>query len=184
MSDNSTTIVDIEVTKKGAKAAAARAVEYLAGRGIIQKRASKCVMGMGDKGYAPGPKYAAACVRPFPALSELAVNGLEVCARREVFLAFENGLEIACPKCRHKIMDPDDAWMDAVEVWHGGDDEAAYACPKCKKKQRLALWDGPFPWGFGNLGLTFWNWPDLKPAVVKEVAKVLGHEVRVVRAHM
>jgi hypothetical protein len=33
------------------------------------------------------------------------------------------------------------------------------------------------PWGFGNLGFKFWNWPPLLPRFVKEVEEQLGNEV-------
>ncbi len=184
MSDNSVTVVDIEVSKRDAKAAAARVVEFLVDRGIVQKQLTKCILAQDKKGHAPGPNYAKASGKVYPQIVELAVNGLEVCIGREVFTAFENGLAVKCPKCKHETADPDDAFMDAAGQWHLGDDDVQYACPKCGKSQKLVLWDGPFPWGFGNVGFTFWNWPDLKPAFVREVAKVLGHDVRVVRAHL
>jgi DNA-directed RNA polymerase subunit RPC12/RpoP len=184
VSDHSISIVDIEVSKRDAKAAAASIVTYLVDRQIVASRKTNCVLSLKAKGYPPGDKYAAACVKPFPSFLTLDSNGLEVCLGRDPFLAIENGLEVSCPKCRHKILEPDDAWMEATEEWYKGNDKASYACPKCRKPTLLPRWDGPFPWGYGKLGLTFWNWPELKPKFVKDVAGVLGHEVRVVHCHM
>ena len=103
---------------------------------------------------------------------------------RTVFDAGGNGLEIACPACRRKVLDAGPAWIAAVGAWADGKDDAKYACPKCKKKARLNDWDGPSPWAFGNLGFTFWNWPRLKDSFVADVGKALGHRVRVVRQRL
>lgn len=183
MSDSSSTIVDIEISKRAANAAADRVIEYLVERRIIRAKPTPCVLSEA-KGYAPATRYAEACDRPRPSLLKTTANGLEVCIGRSVFVGFENPLVVRCPGCKYQTEDADDAWMVAVGQWHEGDDSVTYACPKCNKPRRLVLWDGSFPWGFGNLGFTFWNWPDLKQGFIKEVAGILGHEVRVVRARL
>jgi len=40
------------------------------------------------------------------------------------------------------------------------------------------------PWGFDNLGFTFWNWPPLAGEFVARVAALLEHRVVVVRGAM
>jgi hypothetical protein len=42
------------------------------------------------------------------------------------------------------------------------------------------LWIYEPPWAFGNLGFTFWNWPQLKVDFVIELAKLLGHKTRMI----
>jgi len=48
----------------------------------------------------------------------------------------------------------------------------------------LAEWRGPWPWGFGNLGLTFWNWPPLSEKFVQTITSKLRHRTVLVRAHI
>jgi hypothetical protein len=36
------------------------------------------------------------------------------------------------------------------------------------------------PWGFGSLGITFWNWGELSDAFVAEPLAHLGHRVMLV----
>jgi hypothetical protein len=74
--------------------------------------------------------------------------------------------------------------MEAVDAWADGDDATTYACPHCAHEERLAEWGGQWSWGFGNLGLAFWNWPPLSERFVSEVARKLGHRVKRVYCHV
>jgi hypothetical protein len=84
-------------------------------------------------------------------------NGLGVVGRT-VFDNGGNGIELTCPECSTTFQ-PQDGWVDAVGAWFDGGDDARYACPSCGRDQALRDWTGPWPWGFGNLGFEFWNWP-------------------------
>jgi hypothetical protein len=53
--------------------------------------------------------------------------------------------------------------------------------PQCRQAVGLNDWIWHPPWGFGCLGFTFWNWPELRPQFVADVSRRLDH--RVVRAH-
>lgn len=109
---------------------------------------------------------------------------MRVTTGRTVFEAGGDGLEVACPSCKHRIDEATDKWMSAVRAWYEGDDRAAFSCPGCRRKASLNDWDGPWPWAFGHIGFTFWNWPPLKESFVSEVAKALGHRTRLVRGHI
>jgi hypothetical protein len=181
LSDDSQSIVDIEAKGREVERLARRVCEYLAGRNIVAASKRDCVLSAAA-GYPPGKKYAEACTRPAArGFARLVTNGVAVEVKRTVFDAGENGLEVACPACRAKVLEADEAWSLAVGAWWEGNDGAAYACRKCRKTAALNAYDGRFPWAFGSLGFTFWNWPPLSDAFVAEVAKVLGHRVRVVR---
>ena len=62
-------------------------------------------------------------------------------------------VEVTCAACT-KTFEPDEAYFDAAGAWREGDDDVEYACPTCKKAQRLVEWEGPWSMGFGNLGFT------------------------------
>ena len=184
MSDHSQSIVDIEATPRRAKILARGVCEQLEARGIIAALRPGCVLGA-ESGHPPGKKYAEACrSRGNAGFLRLLTNGMAVEVTRTVFDAGGNGLEVACPACKAKVLDADERWTDAVGAWSEGNDGASYACPKCRKKAPLNAWDGPFPWAFGCLGFTFWNWPPLEDSFVESVAEVLDHRVRVVRCRL
>ncbi len=71
-----------------------------------------------------------------------------------------------------------------MEAWYEGDDAVTFPCPDCGKPERLVDWAGEFPWGFGNLGFTFWNWPPLSASFVREVTELLGHRSVLVRGKL
>ena len=71
-----------------------------------------------------------------------------------------------------------------MEAWYEWDDAVTFPCPDCGKPERLVDWEGEFPWGFGNLGFTFWNWPPLSASFVREVTELLGHRSVLVRGKL
>jgi hypothetical protein len=77
-----------------------------------------------------------------------------------------------------------DAWVEAVDAWSEGEDTVVFACPECGRPERLTEWSGEWPWGFGNLGLEFWNWSPLSERFVREVAEQLGHRTVLVRGKL
>jgi hypothetical protein len=48
-------------------------------------------------------------------------------------------------------------------------------CPHCGHSVGLNDWTWSPPWGFGYLGITFWNWPPVKSEFLAEIGDRLGH---------
>ena len=103
-------------------------------------------------------------------------NGVEFAVGRQVFDAGGNGIELQCDACDVSF-EPDDSWMDAVGAWFGGDDLVSFPCPSCGQQALLTEWRGPWPWGFGNLGIEFWNWPSLSDDFIHAITRKLGRSI-------
>lgn len=130
-------------------------------------------------GYPPGPRAHEHTEPDFGITRELLHNGLQVDTKRSVFHAGGNGIELTCGKCGLEF-EPDPTFGDRVQEWFDGDDDASLSCPSCGHRERLSSWDGPWPWAFGYLGLTFWNWPPLLPELIRSLEESIGHRARVV----
>jgi hypothetical protein len=182
MSDSTQVIVDIEAKDHEAERLGPSLRAWLVGKGIVQPDPSDCTPGDGD-GYAPGPRYAAvlAAGTSDPAFLQLATNGLCISIGRRVFDGGSNGIELKCVKCA-ATFEPGPEWAESVGIWYEGDDQATYACPSCGGSQRLPEWRGPWPWGFGQLALEFWNWPPLSDGFLREGEQHLGHRTMLVRS--
>ena len=109
------------------------------------------------------------------------MNGLEIRVGR--FIYWGGDLEaVVCPQCRHReSMTPredgrwDTAFSDALDEWSAGG-PGLVPCLGCGAKNGLNDWDWGYPWGFGALGVTVWNWDELGAAFIAEVSEVLcGH---------
>jgi hypothetical protein len=184
MSDGTQVIVDLDATLAEADQLADEVRGWLAAQGVIQPEPSDCVLG-DAYGHAPGPRYRDAVVPGSPDEGFLALltNGLDLRVGRAVFHPGGEETELACDACGAQV-EAGEAWTEAVSGWFEGDDAAAFACPACRRSRPLTAWRGPRPWGFGNLGLEFWNWPPLSDAFVRAVGERLGHRVLLVRAHL
>lgn len=181
MGDSFQTIVDIDATADSAPDLAAAAVGWLVERGILLGTTTDCVLGAGS-GHAPGPRYAGAVTETDPHLHTLRTNGLEVTTGRTIFRSSEAD-HITCPHCATttRLTDgtgsPNDAWgsvLETIDTWYTGG-AGAHPCPACGRTAGLNDWRWSPPWGFGFLGLTFWNWPPLTDDFAAAVAGVLGH---------
>jgi DNA-directed RNA polymerase subunit RPC12/RpoP len=200
MSTWSDTIVDIDVTAQEAPQLAEVIGAWLVGERIIEPEISDRA-----EGHPPGARYVIAiesdedvlarqyggfyCVR---SVLDTRPNGLEILVGREMFLSYQNGLELRCDRCGYTfdlLEDSDSAasafsgWEDAADAWQKGDDQASFACPGCGQRTLLTEWRGPRPWAFGNLALRFWNW-SLSEKFIHTVASKLGHRAVLVRAHI
>lgn len=186
MSASCEIIVDIDVTAAEAPVAAEIVRRDLIARGIIEARTGDNVLGA-SSGHYPGP--AAHLALDEPALEtdhdfrSLAVCGVTFDVDRNVFHTGGNGIELRCDGCGDSIQD-DEAYIEAIDAWWEGADEIDYACPACGFAQPLRLWDGPYAFGFGNLGIQFYNWPPLSAEFVRSIAALLGRRVRHVHQHI
>ncbi|TQF09917.1 hypothetical protein FJV41_42150 [Myxococcus llanfairpwllgwyngyllgogerychwyrndrobwllllantysiliogogogochensis] len=181
MGDSFQTIVDRDASADDAPRLAAEVRDWLVARRIIEQELTDCALG--DSGHRPGPGHAAAVEEPDEETGVLSLqaNGLQIEVGRTVFYTI--GSELTCRACGAQF-EPEDGWSEAVDDWYNGNDSAEFECPECGKPERLVEWSGEFPWGFGNLGFKFWNWPPLSGRFIQEVAEMLGHRIVLVRGDL
>lgn len=180
MGDSYQTIADVEVTERESSALAVSAVAWLAATGVVAAAPTACVLDGGGAGHAPGPRYTDAVAADGHALLDTRPNGLQVVTGRTVFSAL-GADQVACPRCHTAA-----AWdgvEDAIAEWYAGGD-GRRACPACGSALALNDWDWEPRWAFGCLGLTFWNWPPLRPDFVAGVAGRLGHRAVLVAGRL
>lgn len=186
MSDNSQTLVDTEISLRSARSKIASLRKLLISQGIIRAELDTSTLG-GDLGHGPGAMAKLALAPCKPAIIKnhfkIKASGVQFLAERRVHDTAGNGVELVCEKCQRTLVDPP-KYIDAVVAWGDGNDAAVFACPKCKFKQGVSRWSGPFAFGLGCLSVEFCNWPPLSDAFVESVAAHLGHRVVVVRAHI
>jgi hypothetical protein len=184
MSGNSQAIVDVDAGTDEAPRLAEELLAWLSAEGIVEPDPSDCILGEGQ-GYAPGPRFYVALECPSAAEDFLALasNGLRIARGRQVFDTGGNGIKLSCAACG-STFEPGPVWMDTVADWHNGNDDAVFSCPSCNNSQRLTDWRGPWAWGFGHLGLEFWNWPPLSSDFLRTVEQRLKHRTVLVRCHI
>jgi hypothetical protein len=182
MGDWFQTIADVDASPDDAEDLAAATLAWLTENGIVIAAATDCVLS--GLGHAPGPHYTTAVTEPDPALLTLRTNGVQFDTGRTVFYSMGTD-QITCPRCRHTIAladpqdDPNDAWQELAQtlgIWYDGGERP---CPNCARPVGLNDWIWSPPWGFGHLGITFWNWPPLNRSFLTEIATRLGEPPRV-----
>jgi hypothetical protein len=177
MSDSYITIVPANVTREQVKELSQRAIDWLTEREIISNRLSDCVLGK-DEGYRPGLKYKDVVDGDDFGLLRLKTNGLQIIATRQVFDNGENGLEeINCPECGANNIDAD--WGELISAWDNGDNDKL-KCSQCGKQLSITEYNFRPSWGFGEFGLTFWNWPSLTSTFLDDLKKIIGDDIKVI----
>lgn len=183
MSDSAQILVAIDCPEYEAVKAGDAARDSLVEHGIVERELTDCVLGGDGRGHPPGPNVEVAVEGEADATRELWTNGLAVVVGRTVFDGGQNAIELLCPRCG-ATFEPGSEWLEAVDAWAAGDDDARYACPPCGLEQPLREWDGPWPWGFGYLGLEFWNWPPLKREFIDQLSSLVPGRLRLVHQHL
>ena len=148
---------------------------FLVQRGVLLPEQNDFVYG--DQGHPPGPNAAEAFDGDWPLINELAMNGVEVTIGRQFTEIVMSA--VRCPHCRRRFYPMPNAVDDAMTRWLECGETRDAVCPACGRVADLNDWFDP-PWGYGELTLTFWNWPPLRDGFVASVAEVLGHRVRVI----
>ncbi len=182
MGDSYQIIVDRDISADEALGLAERTRDWLVERGIIQSTLSDCILG--GPGYRPGPAYAETLEDPSN-LSFRNSGGLRFNVGHRIVFHAVSG-EVTCRFCgaRVDLVEHGDTWVEAVDAWYAGDDAVAFTCPACGRSERLTEWTGRWPWGFGNLGLEFWNWTPLSERFVREVTEKLRHRTTLVSSEL
>lgn len=158
---------------------------WLVNKRIVGPDITDCVLSR-EGGHPPAENYGYAihgCEVDQQDPPRLGVNGMEICIGRSVYWGAD--LEaVICQHCRHReSMTPreegrwDTAFNDAINEWLAGG-AGLVSCLECSAKNGLNDWDWGYPWGFGALGVTVWNWDELSPEFIAEVSDVLdGHRI-------
>lgn len=179
MSDSSQILVDVDVPPEAAGAVGGELRAWLIAEGIIDAEQ------LGDeRAHAPGHQRHAAILGDPPSSAwRVSPNTVALRVGRQVFDAGGNGVELRCAACG-QTYEPGDDWIDAVGAWADGDDKVTYTCERCGASAPLTAWRGPWQWGFGSLGVEFWNWPPLSELFIQRLAHRLGHTLVLVQRRL
>lgn len=182
MGDYAQTLADIDATDAEAPALKDRLEAWLIERGVVAAEITDCVLGS-DGGHPPGERYGYAIGNESVAAPNLWTNGLVVETGRQVYHGAD--LEtVTCPRCGHvEAMFPreqgrwDTAFDAAINEWLSGG-PGLVPCLGCAAGIGLNDWDWGYPWAFGALGLTIWNWDELSESFIAEIRDLLdGHRL-------
>ncbi|MGE0773390.1 MAG: hypothetical protein AB7K37_16880 [Cyclobacteriaceae bacterium] len=177
MSDTFITIVPKSVTSEQARILSKTTLDWLANKGIISDETTNCVPGP-NGGYSPGQNYKDIINEDYPDFLKLDINGLEIINRRQVYDNGQNGLEgIICPSCGGDNIETD--WGQAIASWDGGGD-GNLKCSHCGNENSILDYDFNPTWGFGDLGLTFWNWPALSSTFLDDLKNFWDRDLKII----
>ncbi|GAA4897553.1 hypothetical protein LX16_1099 [Stackebrandtia albiflava] len=181
----SITDLDAEVDEAGPLAESITA--WLVSVTVISAERTDCVLGA-DLGHPPGPGGSAVVEEPDLLPWGSRTNGVSIHIGRKVFTTVDEDSRLVCPGC-HRVGEWRDArgdesaqaarFSEVLTDWLGGGG-SRLDCLGCGLASRLNdwRWSGT-PWAFAALGLTFWNWPSLRPDFVTEFGHRLGgHRIR------
>jgi hypothetical protein len=181
MSDWFQCIVDRDIDESESPRAGKLLHDWFAQEGIICPIPTECVLG-NEFGYPPGAAYSKAVEREDPNLFTLRTNGVSIICKREVYHRTEH-TELVCSECMKRTAMSDD-WGKAVGEWSQHQGPGLLKCPHCGSFRPITEWTHAPPWGFGDLGLRFWNWPSLKQSFVGDIETILQHRLRFIAAKL
>jgi hypothetical protein len=87
----------------------------------------------------------------------------------------EWGHNLFCPVCQYTVEPEDDEALEAMAQWQRGEPAGEVGCPECGLRKPLTDWDSD--WGYGSLGIEFWDWPALAYFFVHRVGRLTGSHV-------
>lgn len=161
---------------------AAQLSAWLIAKGIVEEGA--IATPQGSTGFNPGPRAEDVLVSSDRGWQDIAFREIHIYSSRRVSTAVQGGLgPVSCPTCESALGDLDivpDAFMRAVTEWLGGQ-EGALTCPACRTAAPISKWRTEPFWVFGDVTITFWNWPRIKESFLQEVEAAAGQPVNVVR---
>jgi hypothetical protein len=175
-------IVDRDVSEADAPLLAERMRGWLSERGVIGATTQGWSEG---PSFRPGPAYEETLKEPQPDVLDTPHGFFTLKVGKRLVFSSPDG-EVTCRACGSTVDlgTHGDAWVEAVGRWYEGDDSVPFPCPKCGRPEQLTEWAGEWPWGFGNLGLEFWDWTPLSERFVSELTAQLGHRTVLVRGKL
>jgi uncharacterized protein with PIN domain len=177
MGDHYLTIVPDKADKDKAKEIANKIVHYLIEKRIILFKKTNCILSK-DLGYPPGENYSYIVDNAQDEFLNWQINGLGITINRQVFPS--NWLDtIKCPSCNYNIIDTD--WGNLLNEWNNKTENHIVNCPNCGQSNSIVDFVFEPTWGFGELGLTFWNWGDkFNDNFIEDVEKLIGHKLKII----
>ena len=169
MGDSYQVIVDRDASLDQSEHFGSIVLDWLIAERIVEPEASDCALG--GLGHRPGPCHLKATAESPRWFTGLATNGMRIVKARTVFFGWLDS-EVRCKQCG--VVNSIDAFHDAAQNWYKGG-EGRLACSACRLADAITEWQISPPWGFGNLGFEFWNWPWLRDSFVEDVSRLLGH---------
>jgi hypothetical protein len=101
---------------------------------------------------------------------------MEIIIGRTVFHSGSGSVELICTNCEYRFEFSDEVG-DTISDWYERRGSGNCRCSRCGVERSVAEWQFEPPWGFGNLGFEFWNWPSFESFFIEEISKRLGHKV-------
>jgi DNA-directed RNA polymerase subunit RPC12/RpoP len=175
MGDTYIKIVPQHVSQEEANAIAQKVIGYLTERKIISETKSDCTLG--EEGYEPGENYKEVVADDYD-LRGLTINGLELTIGIRTVFWSGDVEEIKCPECKASIIDLD--WSQAIEEWTNDSGDDNIQCPGCGKDNSITDFIFEPELAFGQLGLTFWNWPAFTGEFLEELQTEMGKKAKVI----
>jgi hypothetical protein len=192
MSDNSISIVPRISIYPNREHKAQEILDWLISRDIVEAEPSDCVLSQGN-GYAISAGAKKVVLDEivmgekdynYNHCASLATNGLAIITEKSVFTNMGGDVlhDWFCPHCGQDIsvqgMDCAGAWWES--------ETGRITCPLCGADDDIHQFrfttDGM--WGFSDLGVEFWNWPQFTPVFLDEFRQKLGCDISVVYAHL
>ncbi|WP_282076131.1 hypothetical protein [Maribacter aquivivus] len=178
MSDTFISIVSEKTKQSDSKRIAEKVLRYLTENRIVKSELTDCVLS--GNGHEPAENFISILENPNNGLLELSVNGLQILTERQVFDNGGNGLDgVLCPNCGGNQIEEN--WGNALENWQDKTQSDNFKCSNCSLEFPITAFQFEPKWGFGNFGITFWNWGELKSEFIIEIESVIGTELKVVR---
>jgi hypothetical protein len=189
MSDGLQFLVDEQIRAEDAPSLADRLRERLVAEGWIEAEPTdKCVLG--GRGHRPG-RLARSSYLLAPGecdyFDSLVTNGVAIEAERFTSLMYPFDVELCvCPRCDAQV--DVDQLTKAIDAWVSGGVERRLSCADCGHAGHPRDWRGGGDAAqsivFGNLVLSFYNWPPLdlsrwKRSIVDDVTRTVGRPLSV-----
>lgn len=155
MEKNQAIIVPQVSSVPGHQALAARMLNWLAKRKVVDALPSTCGRRGNHMAYAIAPGARQVVKHPERLPFGQPINGLEVVDKRCIYIPSREFLgEAGCPECRQEIGEP---LFESLDDWAPGYTDN-FTCPECGHEDDINGFLFLQPCGFSNLGFIFNGW--------------------------
>lgn len=201
MSDNYITICT-EKEVDNPKELSSKVLKWLQKKNYVDSEKSNCILSMKELGYKPGQNHVEA-IGTDEDITRWTTNGLEIKTERQVFdaMAFTAYSEMNCPKCNKNRFEGITAAKFHMEQCSSEElerfntvfkefdkwvnhQETKLTCHHCTKSSTLEEYAIVGNISLSNLGFTFWNWPQIKPEVVRKMEMIIDSKIKVIQGHI